>query len=371
MLDKLLVAGAVRLPWPTLFEGRLLPGSYWAEAERCRQKCGYSGRACAADQELGEHTCPHGMSYFVHRIDEGSLTVFGVRGPSNNPPFHSSVRDSLKGRSVTNEIFLEWTTALESLRHGMENAFLSRQAEMLDPLHDPMRLAKQVNTIANRLVQQQALGRTFDEKVEKASPELKSLVKASGLLTDSFDLIAIYFNPEAASFGARSAVNPHGLLTKLVSIFRIDDDGLTRHHAKIFLDGECYRNVFVRESFKLIPFALLSNAVKYSLAGSIRVSISDIHTGIEISVESIGPPIEAEERKQIFLKRSRGYWAKRVTDEGRGVGLYLASVIAEAHGFDIKVSSKPTGEYVGDIPLAQNRFYFEVPTSSGSGVRLG
>jgi hypothetical protein len=294
------------------------------------------------------------------------VTVYGVRGESNNPPFNQYVKESLKGRLVTSAMVDSWLGQLRALESAIEAAFLSRQSEMLDPLHDPMRIAKQVNTIANRLIQQEPGAGSYDDKLDRSSFQLKSLVKASGLLTDSFDLLAIYFNPAAAEFGSPAAVSLHGLLVKLVSIFRIDDGGFTQQHQTIYFSGECFRNVFVRESFKLIPFSLLANAVKYSLGGApIRVTISDHRTYVEVSVESTGPLIEQEELEMIFQKRGRGKWAKATAD-GRGVGLYLAATIAAAHGFAIQVSSRATGHLHREkhIPLAVNRFWFQVPVAA-------
>jgi hypothetical protein len=227
----------------------------------------------------------------------------------------------------------------------------------LVPLHDPIRLARQVNAISNVLVQQQSHGQSFDEQVKNSSAELKSLVKASELLRDSFDLVAIYFNPASASFGRRNPLSIHGLLRKLVRVLRIQ--GSDGPPARFHLNGECQRNIFMFESFKLIPFALISNGVKYALEGDVNVQIIDRNPVVEVSVESVGPLIEAEELENIFEKRFRGRWAQKVTT-GRGVGLYLAQVIAHANGTHIAASSRRLGRYAGDIPLAANRFSFEI-----------
>jgi len=231
---------------------------------------------------------------------------------------------------------------------------------MLDPLHDPMRLAKQVNTIANRLVQLHSNGASFEQQLDNSPFELKTLVKASDLLSDSFDLLAIYFNPDAATFGRKSAISAHGLVTKLIAIFRIDDGGITRSSARIFLTGTCYRNIFAHESFKLIPFALLSNAVKYSLQGNIEVVLNDRQQHVELSVTSVGPPIDDDEKVHIFEKRGRGRWAEKLVD-GRGVGLYLAQLIAQAHGAHIGVRSNRTGAALDGMPLARNTFSLQFP----------
>lgn len=302
------------------------------------------------------------MTFYRQSIATATVTVYGVRGSKNTTPLNRYTRDGLKGRSVTLQDVKAWTARIENLLAAIDGEFAARQSEMLDPLHDPIRLAKQINTIANRLVQIQSRGTSLEQQIDNASTELKTLVKASVLLSDSFDLLAIYFNPDAATFGRQSAISLHGLITKLISIFRIDDGGITRTNARIFLNGSCYRSVFVYESFKLIPFALLSNAVKYSMQGNIDVLVEDRRQFVELTVSSVGPLIEDSERELIFNKSERGKWAARMID-GRGVGLYLASLIAKAHGTRITVTSTRNGNSSEGIPLARNCFTVHIPVS--------
>lgn len=347
------------MPWPTAVGDVIASSSTLAKSETCKRKCP-NELGCAMEVRQGEHQCEHGMSYFVSHMSGERILIYGVRGQENTTPLNKYMKEGLKGRSVSLTDITAWTAALGELLKCIEQEFAARQSEMLDPLHDPIRLAKQVNTIANRLVQVQARGASFEQQIDNAPAEFKTLVKASGLLSDSFDLLTVYFNPNAATFGRRLAINPHGLITKLIAIFRVDDGGITRSSTKIYLNGTCYRNIFVHESFKLIPFALLSNAVKYSLQGNIDVSVDDRKQHVEFSVSSIGPAIEDDEKDLIFQKKGRGRWARELVD-GRGVGLYLAQIIAKAHGTEITVVSKRTGQVFDGVPLARNTFSLNFP----------
>lgn len=360
-LRDLFASGGVATPWPLLVDGSAIAGSSLAESKTCTKKCA-GNRLCAASGTPGEHVCAHGITYYKRLLVGCELTVYGVRGPSNRTQLNRYTRDGLKGRSLAPVAVDAWVQKVESLLSAIESDFAARQSEMLDPLHDPIRLAKQINTIANRLVQIHSRGTTFEQQIDNASVELKTLVKAADLLSDSFDLLAVYFNPAAATFGRQTATSLHGLITKLIAIFRIDDGGVTRTSARIFINGTCYRNVFVYESFKLVPFALLSNAVKYVMQGNIEVTVEDRREFVELSVASTGPLIEDSERDLIFTKRGRGKWAARLVD-GKGVGLYLADLIARAHGTAIAVSSARTSVVQDGIPLARNCFTVRVPTS--------
>jgi hypothetical protein len=358
-LIELFQTNAMFAPWPTLVSGKAISNTLLRESITCARKCG-SNHECAHAGNAGENQCRYGMSFYKLGIAEETIVIYGLRGQSNTTTLNKYNKEGLKGRSITIDKIEKWVVGINSLLSLIEKEFQSRQSEMLDPLHDPVRLAKQINTIANRLVQNNSHGSSLERQIDNASNELKTLVKAAGLLSDSFDLLTIYFNPAAATFGRRSAVSLHGLITKLISIFRIHDAGVTRSSTTIFMNGSCYRSVFIHESFKLIPFALLSNAVKYSMQGNIEVVVDDRRNYVELSVSSTGPFIEENERILIFEKKGRGKWAEKFID-GRGVGLYLADIIARAHSTSISVISAKTGNFINGIPTARNTFSVHVP----------
>lgn len=358
LASQIFNSGGINIPWPSAIGNVISTNPALAPSETCARKCP-GALGCASEAGLGEHQCKHGMSYFVSQIGSERVLVYGVRGEKNTTLLNKYTKEGLKGRYTTQADVNNWVSGLAGLMEGIEENFSARQAEMLDPLHDPIRLAKQVNTIANHLVQIQSRGNSFEQQIDSAPTELKTLVKASDLLSDSFDLLTIYFNPNAATFGRKTAINPHGLITKLIAIFRIDDGGITRSSTKIFLHGSCFRNIFVHDSFKLIPFALLSNAVKYSLQGNIDVVVDYRRPYVEFSVTSIGPPIDDDEKGLIFQKKGRGRWAEELVD-GKGVGLYLAQIIARAHETEIAISSARIGQLLDRIPLAKNTFSLQL-----------
>lgn len=358
-LVEALHTGAIHLPWPISISGEIFDGHNMQLSNVCRKKCG-GGAACASTfDDKGEGVCIYGMSYFQIKVKEYAVTIIGVRGLNNSNSSKPHLKDALKGRLVNSKQVQDWASKTENLLATVENEFLRRQSELLDPLHDPIKLGRQIESIANRLVSIDS-SRPLDEQIERAPPDLKSLVKAAGLLSDSFDLLTIYFNPEAATFGRKSYISLHGLLKKLVSILSNPDASEeNRNPVQIFLNGECRRNVSVYESFKLVPFALISNAVKYSTDGKVRVNLVDRAGIIEVSVVSVGPLIEPEELELIFNKRFRGQWAIK-SAQGSGVGLYLAKIVADANGFSIRATSNRHNTSHKDRPLATNRFQFEI-----------
>lgn len=323
----------------------------------CKRKCPTIPE-CAKDPKPGENVCTYGMTFIAERYDEQDVIVFGVRGPTNPNSAAPHLKQFLKGRAVAVTDVKEWLQRLDTLRRSIEDDFQSRKREMLEPLHDPQRMAKQIHNIAANMVQSVYGPGRLEDLVDRADTNLKSLVRATELLEDSFEQLIIYFNPQAALFGERTLGSIHGLLTKLVSVLGIQNTG--GGAVKLHLNGSCYRQVHLYESFRLLPFALITNAIKYSLQGPVKVDILEQQTAISISVTSIGPLIEKEELGKIFERGFRGKWATAVA-KGSGVGLFLAKAVADAHDTRVRVASNPLGrQSAKGIPLAENRFSFEL-----------
>ncbi|SDA56537.1 Signal transduction histidine kinase [Pseudomonas sp. NFPP33] len=361
LLKDVIATGAISIPWSCSIQGVILPGNS-GFAKTCERNC-KTTRACLSTKNSGEGICPHGVSYFSNTVGAAQVVVFGVKGRLSPTKASRHIKQDLKGRNLDHATFNKWIQSLSNLDKVIDSHILERQSELLDPLHDPIRLARQLEAISIRLLDQHstASARTLDAQLDQASTEMKSLVKAAGLLNDYFDLISIYFNPAAARFGRPYSTSLHGILRKITSIlsgFETTEDGI---RAKINLRGESYRNFNLRESFKIIPFSLISNAVKYCLSGDVTVSLREMQDRAEVSVTSQGPPIEKEELELIFQKKYRGKWSRDIR-KGEGVGLYLAKIVADAHNIEISATSQRLGgQKIGDTPLATNIFRFEIP----------
>lgn len=360
-LDDLAASGGLLTPWPTAMGKRVLPGQRMLLSPLCEKKCGAAPACHTLGTVDGESLCPHGLSFYSLTIDGVRVTVFGVRGDLSKDAGNRNLKHALKGRTTTLADVRTWASSVQAMLDAIASDFLQRQSEMLEPLHDPMRLVRQIVQLSSSIALATTGTSDIEDALVRASPDMKSLVKAADFLNESFDMLTIYFNPEAASYPKKYSFSLYGMLKKIISMFTIaDDTSATARRSAIYLSGSSFRTVFLRENFKLIPFALITNAIKYSHDGTVRVNIADTRSDVtEVAVESVGPAIEPDELPRLQEKKFRGKWAKRHSS-GSGVGLYLADAVGRANSVAIRASSTPTGRRAGDIPLAVNRFWFEV-----------
>jgi signal transduction histidine kinase len=98
---------------------------------------------------------------------------------------------------------------------------------------------------------------------------------------------------------------------------------------------------------------LLSNALTYGTPGEPVTVSAKTEDQFELAVCNAGKPISAAERERLFHPFARG--EVKPSQQGLGLGLYIASEIAKTHGGTIDVASTPEQTcFTVKIPLQQN-----------------
>jgi signal transduction histidine kinase len=95
-----------------------------------------------------------------------------------------------------------------------------------------------------------------------------------------------------------------------------------------------------REMWEKILLNLLSNALKSTFDGEIRVAVRATKEGAEVSVSDTGTGIADVDLPHLFERFSRIDGAQRRSHEGSGIGLALVEELVEMHGGSIEVTSK-------------------------------
>jgi len=93
-----------------------------------------------------------------------------------------------------------------------------------------------------------------------------------------------------------------------------------------------------------VALNLVDNAFKYTPSGTVVVKLVQEGDAIRFSVTDTGPGLSDEESRKLFQKFVRGKEQKATHTEGLGLGLYVAKLIAEAHGGSIGATSPGKGK---------------------------
>jgi PAS domain S-box-containing protein len=135
------------------------------------------------------------------------------------------------------------------------------------------------------------------------------------------------------------AVDLAAFTTELAGVFRaaIEKAGLR-------LRVECAAGggpAFVdRDMWEKIVFNLLSNALKFTLAGEIGVQLRRSGDRFELQVSDTGVGIPARELPNLFKRFHRIENVRSRTHEGSGIGLALVLELARLHGGDVAAESR-------------------------------
>jgi PAS domain S-box-containing protein len=127
------------------------------------------------------------------------------------------------------------------------------------------------------------------------------------------------------------------LTRDLCSLFRstIEGVGLT-----FIVNIDLHEPVFVdRSMWEKIVLNLLSNALKYTFEGQIRVQLTRTEMFAELSVTDTGVGIALEELPRIFERFHRIRGSRARTYEGTGIGLALVHELVQLHHGFIAVQS--------------------------------
>ena len=213
------------------------------------------------------------------------------------------------------EALAEIDRAKTSFFNDVSHEFRTPLTLMLGPLEDEMR--------------ENPNGRARLEIAHRNSLRLLKLVNT---LTDFARIEAgrldIVYEP----------TNLAAVTAELASIFR---SAIERVGLRLVVDcPPLPEEVYVdREMWEKIVLNLLSNALKFTFEGEIKISLCMCREHIEVSVSDTGVGIPAAELSHIFERFHRVLGTRSRAQEGAGIGLALVKELATIHGGGVRVRS--------------------------------
>jgi PAS domain S-box-containing protein len=186
------------------------------------------------------------------------------------------------------------------------------------------------------------LGPIEDALTAQAPPSAQSLemlhrnaLRLLKLVNGLLDFVRIEVGKQRAVFEPTDLPQ---LTAQLASVFRSAVE-----RAGLRLEIDCPplpEPVYVdREMWEKIILNLISNALKSTFEGEIRVSVRADGEQVKVSVSDTGTGISERDLPNLFQRFRRIEGARRRSHEGSGIGLALVQELVELHGGSIEVKS--------------------------------
>ncbi len=343
-------------PYPYSIDGKKDDGLYLRWPERCHS-C--TKNVCENKRSDKLQLCPHGLHYvwFQDRILIGGIILSDWQAPSQA---YKKARKKFQRNKVNMDDLNKVMKTLNTFNSNYEasvraekDAILQRyrnddiyKKEFLDwirpqlvqglfSVHDMRQIIGQITQNMNVILETRYPRLALDDQLRRALHAETSIYWASKLLHEKLALNRFLLLPETITDPQRyTTFRLHGLVLKYVRIYEMT---FKEANIKVLVKGASHGSIHgPPDAVGTIPHTLIDNACKYSPKdGTIEVLFEEAPDTIQLSVSSLGPLVEPDERSAIFEPGKRGTEAARHQEEGMGMGLYLAKYIAKQIGTDI------------------------------------
>lgn len=350
-------------PFPHLNEkGKLKDGLFIQQPRICRE-C--SLKSCA-QMRLSEksacfriHNCSRGLCFVVFDFYDVRLIVNGLLVPGYYRKLSKNQKKRLSIQNVSESSLSAWHKSTLHLIEGTTRYIEDSVKTNLSMLHDVKTSVSIILRNTEVLINEEDLGNSIEDKIENASHARKTLYKSVNLLEERLSMLDLISNPKSARYGERKYAPIYRIVDKFAKLFQ---QTASAKRIQIRMSGSSYKNLRVYDSFSTIPLVLIDNAVKYSLpAQDVVIEVNDdAKGGVVVAVRSISPLIQPNYRERIFSKGFRCPFAQKVTSKGAGLGLYLATIVGQAHGIKIQYTTGSTTFQKDEIMYGENIFSFTV-----------
>ena len=264
--------------------------------------------------------CKMGMSVIPVKFEAGIVLINGVIESLLNRSCPPTIRKAYRSHKVIIDTIKGWRSSVLNVGEQVDALVNKSVVEAIASLHDIKTATNLVFRNAEALIAQ-VPGATDDEKIENASPSLKSLYKSVSLLNTRLNMSSFVSNPQAASFGNKRPIPVYRVMDKMCRLF---EETAATKNVKIYMSGTSFNKVLCYDSFETLALVLVDNAVKYSKSGeSVNVSVIDAGRGVKVSVESKGLVIPVEESEQILREVTEQQLPRRWRRVVQGWGYIL------------------------------------------------
>lgn len=299
---------------------------------------------------LQSKTCSHGFTHYLKKVNGIDIAIIDVISDNGK------LARKYRGRNVNLAYAERWFKYISIFESQLENLVYKKASEDFDKFHEVTKWCDQIHHYSDKILR--GYGSSPKEAEGNAPKSVRSLYKSSVMLKDSLETTGIYFNPNAARYGRKRSTDVYRMVDKIVRV--VEHSEASAFNKKIKLRGRVEKNYDIYESFKIIPMSFLQNAIKYSSSDEVKVKFEEFANTLLISVISSGNYITDEELVCLFDRGFRTPWARKIHHDGKGLGLFVSKIVADAHGFKIGAKSTRLNYEYNGSPQAENVFFLKL-----------
>ncbi len=250
--------------------------------------------------------------------------------------------------------------ALEQLKEldRLKNEFF---ANISHELRTPLTL---ILSPVDELLRTLEAGPTYDA--------LRVVRKNAGRLLRMIDDLLDLAKLEAG--GLRLRVAPLDVANVALGVFESFQPAAKANGIKLYFDdaGEQFDPIFGdSHRVEIILTNLVGNALKFTPSGGqIGIRVEPTSSGVEVRVSDTGPGISEAEQSRIFERFHQTEGSARRRQGGVGIGLALARELAELHGGELTVHSRPGEGSTFTLQLRAGEEHFRQEVKERRSVRV-
>jgi signal transduction histidine kinase len=198
----------------------------------------------------------------------------------------------------------------------------------------------------------------------KDEPNAEKIIKAAGLIEE---IVGFVLQTEASEYGIRQDNKPVLISEVFEQLKFLFEDKAARKNVELFFESSSEKLVVIGDRTMIthqILGNLISNAIKYSFAGS-KVVIKAEPSGkgnVNITVEDHGVGMNQNVIKNLFSKSKNASMAGTKNEEGHGFGLSIARSCVVSCGGKINIESRTIEE---DKNNSGSKFVISLPSNFG------
>lgn len=290
------------------------------------QKCRNYYEKIKADHVLGWTQCPFGFANYTFKIDKHIYSIFGIiRFPRAGGSLEKANAKKYPSSKVDGAAVERNVRQLILVNNFVNQSVESHTQRNLAALHEIRKYNRNLKQEAERICRKES-----PDDPDRANSSIVKIWKTSELMSCQFEILNLIANESLATLPLRTESEIFKVFDKCVRIFQLFHES---KNSKIVIRGDSPSSMVCDKTFPILATTLIENAIKYSIPGyEVRVDIKITSPNrARISVSNVigkGNVIP----KNIFEKGVRG----NSLEEGSGIGLYLAQLVARQHSSIIR-----------------------------------